>query len=381
MEEEILPKRIKVLVIEDSEEDLRTIKRYLKSFKKIHFLVFSESTLLKSLHYLEGNCPDIILADLNLPDSDGLETLAKIKERMPQIPVIVVTGSADEEFAIRSVALGAATYIVKDEINSNSLVRSILLTYENKRLKYLLDEEQLKSIQSAKFSLLGQMSSGIAHEIANPLSVILGRVHIISRKYKDDDYLSEETSKIEKMINRISKIIVTMRNFSRNTTDDDFDKVSLDDIIQDTYELCQEKIKSHSIHFEIDNKFPGLEIECRGIEISQVLLNLLKNACDAIIHKDERCVKVTIEELLDSITISVTDNGHGVPEELSRKIMEPFFTTKSVGKGTGIGLSISKSIIEKHCGSLSLKKESSLTEFIIELPKKQKTVTPTQKVV
>ncbi|HEX4924120.1 MAG TPA: ATP-binding protein, partial [Bdellovibrionales bacterium] len=114
-----------------------------------------------------------------------------------------------------------------------------------------------------------------------------------------------------------------------------------------------------------------LVIACRPTQISQVLLNLLNNAHDAVAEQTEKWVKLDVRDLGDSVELSVTDSGAGIPPEIQEKIMQPFFTTKQIGEGTGLGLSISKGLVDSHHGQLRLDAKSKNTRFVVLLPKTQ----------
>ena len=136
--------------------------------------------------------------------------------------------------------------------------------------------------------------------------------------------------------------------------------------------LVEMKIKSHDINFDITIDDYSLMAEGREVQISQVLVNLIGNAVDAIIHSPEsRWITLTVKDRGDMIYFYVTESGDGIPEGLQEKIMRPFFTTKELNKGTGLGLSISKGIIEEHEGVLEYNTRSKNTQFIFTLKKVQ----------
>jgi PAS domain S-box-containing protein len=235
----------------------------------------------------------------------------------------------------------------------------------------LIAEQQMQIIRSAKFSSLGEMAGGIAHEINNPLAIIHGKAAQL-RAYADKGQIDARkvrdfSEKIEATAWRISKIIRGLRSFARNADLDPFERVRLSSILDDTLELCCERFKNNGIELRI-GAVPEVELSCRPAQISQVLLNLLNNAYDAVLDKPERWVEIWIEHKENSVRVSVTDSGTGIPAEIAEKIMQPFFTTKDVGKGTGLGLSISKGIIDDHRGALRLETGSARTRFCIELP-------------
>jgi C4-dicarboxylate-specific signal transduction histidine kinase len=125
------------------------------------------------------------------------------------------------------------------------------------------------------------------------------------------------------------------------------------------------------IKLQVDEIDPTWSIECRESQISQVLLNLLSNAHDAVQGTEKAWIALSVKELGEHFEISVTDSGHGIPESIAQKVMKPFFTTKPLGKGTGLGLSISSNIMIDHHGELRVDTTSANTRFVMTLPKKR----------
>jgi C4-dicarboxylate-specific signal transduction histidine kinase len=190
------------------------------------------------------------------------------------------------------------------------------------------------------------MSSGIAHEINNPLTIIYGKNYQIRKMASDASPPNEKIIKlsndIEKTVGRISGIVKGLKNFSRDGANDTFEQKSVKEMIEETLSFCSGRFLHHSVNLQVGEIPERLILECRPVQISQVLLNLLGNAFDAIQGLSEKWVRIEACEHGNCIEISVTDCGNGIPEPLREKIMEPFFTTKDVGKGTGLGLSISQ---------------------------------------
>lgn len=242
-----------------------------------------------------------------------------------------------------------------------------------------LSKAQLQQQNNARLAALGEMASGVAHEINNPLAIINARALLMKRKVQtplspqDLQQLAESCETIEKNAVRISKIVKGLRTFSRDGEKDPYALTSVQSLIDDTIGICGERIKSHGVELKVINECPSdHQVEVRSVQIAQVLINLLNNAFDATELLAERKIEVRAFTADGKTQITVQDNGKGVPSELESKIMQPFFTTKDVGKGTGLGLSVSIGILQDHQGSLILDRSVSASCFRITIPNRQK---------
>lgn len=241
------------------------------------------------------------------------------------------------------------------------------------RLLIKMDEQNLNITISEKMASLGELSSSIAHEIKNPMTIIKGRIQQINNQINKGGDINPEKLKssidsINKAGDKILSIIKSIQSFSRNSANDSMTATELKEILTNVYELVDDKIVTQNIQFEINDK-SSAKINCRESEITQVLVNLVNNAIDAVSANESKWIHVRTESELDKVKIIVTDSGKGIPLEIQKKIMQPFFTTKSVGKGTGLGLSISKKIIDNHQGKFYIDTTSANTSFVIELQK------------
>jgi len=174
---------------------------------------------------------------------------------------------------------------------------------------------------------------------------------------------------MDSTVGRISKIVNGMRRFSRESSMDEKLDYSLNKIIEETMDICQERINNNGIVTEVVYLPNDPHIFCRPVEISQVILNLVNNSYHAIASQSRPIIKILCEEASDHYTVRIVDSGSGIPPLVRQKLFQPFFTTKDVGIGTGLGLSISRGIIEEHEGRLYYQDDSPNTMFVIELPK------------
>lgn len=238
-----------------------------------------------------------------------------------------------------------------------------------------LDRERMKMIESSKMATLGEMAGGIAHEINNPLTIIKLAASQIDAQVKSDTYdrnvILDHSAILLKTIDRIAKIVHGLRMFSRDGSRDPFQRLCVGKLVDEALSFCGERLKAQGIEIRQKRTGEDLQLDCRETQISQVLLNLLNNAADAVSGLPEKWVEIETRENGDWVELVVTDSGLGIPEDIRHKLFQPFFSTKEIGKGTGIGLSISLGIVKTHRGDILIDALSPHTSFIVRLPKKQ----------
>ncbi len=245
---------------------------------------------------------------------------------------------------------------------------------ERARLIAQVEAERQRAQFAQKMSVLGEMAGGIAHEINNPVAIIYGKARLLTLLADRPDQakrVADAAKSIEETAMRIARIVQGLRSFARDGDRDPFQTVSLAAVVDETLALCETRLKHQGVSVEV--RLPedkALTFDCRPTQISQVLLNLISNANDAISRLTERWIRVEALDLGEEIELAVVDSGRGIPPDVAARIFHPFFTTKEVGKGTGLGLSISRGIAETHGGRLSLDTVSGHTRFAMRLPKR-----------
>lgn len=238
-----------------------------------------------------------------------------------------------------------------------------------------LEMSQKQAAQAARLASLGEIAAGVAHEINNPLAIIVGHLSTLDRVRLDKTQYDLKIEKLSKAIQRISKIVTGLRKFSRTSSVADYKAVNLKQVIQEALDLVEVKLKSTRTNLIVEAE-AELLVHGDAIELEQVLVNLIHNSADAIRNLPDRWIKLKTmadPERSSMIHIFVQDSGPMISPELEEKIFNPFFTTKEVGDGTGLGLSIAKGIIEQHGGSLRLDRKEKTTCFEICLPRDEST--------
>ncbi|MBF0345021.1 MAG: response regulator [Nitrospirae bacterium] len=413
---------VKVLLIEDDPLDVRYLKKLLSDNSSSDIYIDHADRLNKGIDLVNNSqtAYSVVLLDLGLPDTLGSDTFARAYKSFPHIPIIILSGCCDDEVVFKSLREGAQDYLVKGQINRDILIRTIRYAIErheliikrqkaeddlkelNQRLEQKIQEE-LKNlhqkeqllIQQSKMASMGEMLAMIAHQWKQPLNAIGILAQDIKDAYEYGDLNSEYIENLSKDIMQqilyMSNTIDDFRNFLKPSKNKTIFKLNstLIDVILMLYKIleksninillkCNYKEATERKTFknitEICSCEPSIFVEGYQNEFKQVIVNLIQNARDSIISKkeDTSSVKGNIAIELNIInnraTVSIIDNGSGIPVDIQEKMFEPYFTTKGEDKGTGIGLYMAKTIIEKNMGgSISFKNTGNGAVFMIEL--------------
>lgn len=239
------------------------------------------------------------------------------------------------------------------------------------RLQEEISRQKDILMESAKFQSLGQMASNLAHDINNPLFTIQGKLHQIRNLFSKDQLDLEKCDQIienvEGTILKLSQIVKGISTFARQGRGDQMVSIVAKDLVEGILLIASDRINQNKIAITV--KVPAeARVICYPSFISQVLLNLLNNAVDALEYCEDKRIEVEVGYTRDWVELHVRDSGPGIPREIEAKVFEPFFTTKKFGKGTGLGLSISKGLVETHEGHLKYGRSLNMTSFTIRLP-------------
>jgi signal transduction histidine kinase len=250
-----------------------------------------------------------------------------------------------------------------------SLRRQIV---EVERARTELASAQTKLVRSERLASVGRLSAGLAHEIGNPIAAMMGLADLL---LEGDLEPSEQRDFVRRMrteIERVHRTLKDLLQFARPQRDPGGAAAASGDVeaaVHDTSALVVHQASMREVELHID-VYPGLpRVTLAGEQLSQVLLNLILNASDAVQDRGDARIAVVARADAGGVCVQVEDNGAGVPPEVAEHIFEPFFTTKEVGKGTGLGLSVCQSLVSAAGGSLSLDPAfSGGARFVIRLP-------------
>lgn len=227
-------------------------------------------------------------------------------------------------------------------------------------------------VQNSKMTALGQMSSGVSHEINNPLAIITNSADQIEDSLEDGQknkvMVQSSLDKINKAVNRIARIVQGLHSFSQGDSSEAFSRVDTREIITNACELYFEKFRTSGIDLQTTLPDQPVMAFCQKNQLTQLLSNLLLNAFDACVKVPKPQIKIILTTENGDLKISVLDNGPGVSKAIENQIMQPFFTTKDIGQGTGLGLSIALGIARSNNGELYLDRKVSPSCFTLKLP-------------
>ena len=371
-------KNIHLLLVDDEDDFRNTLaKRLIK--KGISPMQAENGE--KALAILENKRVDVVVLDVKMPGMDGIAVLEHIKKEYPKTEVIFLTGHAATQDGVEGIKTGAFDYLSKP-IEFEHLFGKIKQAYE----KIKREEEKLKEAEFRKYmeeqmvtterlASLGTLAAGVAHEINNPLAIInesagwlkliLSKEEMAGMPRKQD--FEKALNKIEKGVERAKRITCQLLGFAKKD-DSVFAEVDLAELVEEAAHLVKREATNKNIQIVHEIAPDTGTIWSDAYQFRQVLINLLTNA----IHATDAGGRITIilEALGDKVKLTVKDNGRGIPKENMKKIFEPFFSTKPPGEGTGLGLFVTRGIVEKLCGSIEV--ESRLgdgTRFYVNLPR------------
>jgi len=394
----------KSILIVDDDEGICKILTLL--FERNGYDTETSGTGRGAIEKARGRSFNVAILDIKLPDMEGVELLAPLKEMHPDLEMIMVTGYASLETAVRTLNEGASAYITKsmnmDEVLA--IIRRVIekqhLVMENRRLYQTAQqelarrkqaeeektklEEQLRQLQ--KMEAVGQLTAGVAHNFNNMLMAIMGNIELAMIGDVPDNirhYLNSAMTASQGAANIVKDLMLFARTkpIEQNTVDINY-------VINDAVSICR-KTFDRKIEFIVEN-YANLPAVLGDFgELQQVFLNLCLNARDALEavepnSRDLPNIRIKVSQVgcdADNcmtlpeaspgqyLRVSVSDNGIGMDKKTQEHLFEPFFTTKKVGKGTGLGLATAYAILKRHHGWIDCQSQPSVgTTFNVYLP-------------
>lgn len=241
---------------------------------------------------------------------------------------------------------------------------------------FLIDVSRQKQLEmdlreSSRLSMLGEMTGSIAHEIGNPLFIINANANILLKMAQNEQLnnveLQRRSHKIKEMITRVEVIIKTLKGFSRGNAETQRQFIDPIEIFKATKELMAIRLKKTEIELTFESE-PDIRFFADLVPLSQIFINLINNAVDAVYDTEKPWIKVRCYKQNDQIIVDVQDSGNGIPEAIRSQLFKRVITSKPEGKGTGLGLRITKQLIESFDGKIEIDDQSKHTRFLIYFP-------------
>jgi signal transduction histidine kinase len=357
----------RVLIVDDEHANVRLLEQLLEDagYTTLRSLTDARQVLTT---YAEFQ-PDLLLLDLRMPYLDGVQILEQLRPQLMEayVPVLMLTADVTPEAKTRALQAGTTDFLTKpfDRVEAILRIRNLLetrrlyleLASQNRSLEQMVRDRTERLLQSEKVATMGSLLAGIAHELNNPLAILMGHTELLRGKVSDAA-LVQRTEKIDEAARRCVRIVRNFLALARQRPPERGD-VAVNPIIQGAIELLAYELRTDDVEVVLDlaDGLPVLWADPH--QLHQVFVNLIGNAHHAIRRMQGRRRRITVRTRSSAaegrgVRIEISDTGPGIPPEIQQRIFAPFFTTKPVGEGTGLGLSLCRSIIEEHEGTIAV---------------------------
>lgn len=342
--------KVRLLLVDDEEAFVTTLAERLEARGYETHVVHDGE---RALAFLRDSDVDVVVLDVGLPGLSGLDVLEEIKSVRPYAQVVMLTGTDDVSTAVAGMKLGATDYLVKP-----APMEMLVTSLESAKTRRAVEEEGLRMQQIEKLASLGVLAEGVAHEINNPVNIMVNEAGWISELLEGDELKDlPEKADIQRAVETIKRQGKRCRAITEKLQalggriDPKPRETDLSRLIPSLAEKAQERaeILGVTIRTEVGQGLPVLA--CSPSDLEKALQNIVDNALDAmettggVLH-----IAVGMDE--SEVVITVTDSGLGMEPATLARIFEPFFSTKKVGKGMGLGLSITHCIVKTLGGSV-----------------------------
>ena len=362
---------IEVLIVDDNANDRQNLEDMITSEKEIVFQISNADRLAACFKQIKTGGIDLVLLDLFLPESKGLETLRRVRKKAPELPIIVLTRLDDKTTGIEAVREGAQDYLIKGDYDSKLLHHSIRYAIERKRVDIKLQnyaaELESSNEEYRRFAYV------VSHDLRAPLRAMQGFSNTLLQRYSDklDDTGQGYVRRIANAALRMDELIQDLLVYSRiTTTDIQITRINLEESIDKALEQVEGEIKERQAHITIQRPLP--QAFGNVSTLAQIVVNLVTNGIKFIAPEVKPDIRIWSEIFQDRVRLWVEDNGIGIEQENQEKIFQVFERLHGTEAypGTGIGLAIVNKGVQRLVGHVGLESEpGSGSRFWIELKK------------
>lgn len=358
--------QVRVLLIDDDEDDYVYLIDLFEEIHRHKYQVTWKSSYAEGLKALLNQQFDICLLDYRLGERTGIDLLKEARQLgATSCPIIFLTGHGDLDLDIQAMQTGASEYLVKGQLTALLLERTVRYSMKHAQNMQELKDSKAQILQQDRLASLGLLASSLAHEIGTPLGIIRSRAELVEKKAATNESVKQDMGTVITQIDRITKLVNSLLNLAREKKSDLAGAVDLNHVVQDILNLIRHELDRKGI--QLDVLIPsGVFVMAEAGPLAQVLLNLLVNSVHAIeeAKKNERPdrhqIILHVTQLSDAVEILIQDTGCGIPEKNISQLFKPFFTTKDIGQGTGLGLATSYKIVQSWNGSITAESRDGL---------------------
>jgi signal transduction histidine kinase len=375
----------RILVVDDEPANVGLLQHLLDQAGYRNVRATTDSREVRTLY--EEFQPDLILLDLMMPHLDGVGVIAQLPiPAGDYMPVLVLTADVSADAKQRALAAGAKDFLTKPFDRTEVLLRikNLLetrflyreLERHNRSLEQIVADRTQRLLQSEKVATMGSLLAGVAHELNNPLAVVMGQAHLL-KELTEGSTLATRAEKLRVAAERCGRIVRNFLALARQRSPER-GNVHLDRVIREALEMLAYglRVDDVEVHVDVPDELPVIWADPH--QLHQVIVNVVANAHHAM-RRIAGPRRISIAARSDSdrrrVQLTIMDTGPGVSSEIHDKIFEPFFTTKPAGEGTGLGLSLCQRIIEDHGGTIAIDSDASRgATFVIEFPMPERTI-------
>jgi signal transduction histidine kinase len=374
------------MVVEDNPGDANLIQEMLEEHSRTAFQCRLVERLSVAIEQLSNEVFDIVLLDLSLPDSHGVETLIKLHTRIPALPLVVLTGINDETLGIQAVQQGAQDYLVKGDVTSTLLIRSVRYAIERKRSERQLEllaatleqnnhelhnlYERVSELERLKTDMIRMAS----HDLLGLVGVMIGYLDILyydlgTALTHDHKKSFSEVRKATKQMEQLTRDILSLERIESSASDT-LSIFDLRSLVQTVAQQTQDQATHKMQEYKLTLSPTAVLVQGDFAQLQEAITNLIQNAIKYTAEKGTIHIRLSEENAM--ATFEVQDTGYGIPLSMQNRLFQAFFRattneTKHI-QGTGLGLYLVKRVIERHNGEIifhSVQGEGSLFGFTL----------------
>lgn len=363
--------RPSILIADDEPE----MMRFLRSQLRRRYRIDEAHNGAEALEIAAQRRHHLILLDYMMPKIDGIEATRRLRQ-MPNrrsVPIIILTARADEESKFEALDAGATDFLTKPFSSTELLARCRNLAAVHEMQQQLEDrtrkleealelikQTEVQMVQQAKMASLGQLSAGLLHEVNNPLNFATASIHLLRKRLAasalpDSEKLEKPLTDLHDGIRRVSAIVSSLREFAHPDSSR-FSKTNVVTALNTAIRFVQIPASEISLQQDIEG---APAIRGNQNQLVHLFINLLQNSVDSLREKggEGREIRIRCRQEGEEVWLAFEDNGKGISRDAMTRIFDAFFTTKKVGQGVGLGLSICHRIVQQHGGKIDVQSE------------------------